>query len=77
MFLSAEYQQAYALIYTNGGKTVTRRSKPKFDTREDTVAKLFGKLYPKIMKTAWDYLNTDEMLMLKKTGEEIRKVKRY
>lgn len=74
---TAEYQQAYALIYTNRGKTVTRRSSPLFDTREDTIAKLFDTLYPKIMETAWNYLNTDEMLMLKKTGEEIRKVKRY
>lgn len=48
-----------------------------FDNREDAVAKLLNKLYPEIMKTAWDYLNTDEMLVLKRTAEEIRKDKRY
>jgi len=72
-----EYQKAFAFTYRDGGKTMVRRSKPLFDTREDTIARLFDTLYPKIMETAWNYLNTDEMLMLKKTGKEIRKVKRY
>ena len=74
---TAEYQAAFALTYTNRGRTVMRKRKALFDTREDTIAKLFDTLYPMIMETAWNYLNTDEMLMLKKTGEEIRKVKRY
>jgi len=74
---TAEYQKAFAFTYRKGGKTMVRRAKPKFDTREDIIARLFDTLYPNIMETAWNYLNTDEMLMLKKTGGEIRKAKRY
>ena len=53
------------------------RTRILFNTREDAVAKLLDELYLEIMKTAWDYLNTEEMLVLKRTGEEIRKAKRY
>ncbi|NCO83149.1 MAG: hypothetical protein COZ31_11750 [Nitrospirae bacterium CG_4_10_14_3_um_filter_44_29] len=44
-------------------------------------AKVFSDIlktaYPQIMKAAWNYLNTDEMLNLKLKSQEIRERKRY
>jgi hypothetical protein len=44
-----------------------------YDGRQDTIAKLAEGWYPEIMNKAWTYLDTTEMLELKKQVEEIRK----
>ena len=54
------------------------------DTNEyvyDQRAKIFSDIlkdsYPQVMRTAWNYLDTDEMLHLKEKSMEIRQRKRY
>lgn len=65
----------YEVAYRRGDGR--RTNQDIFDTREDAVALSLGKMYPKILQTTWDYLNTDEMTVLNKKAEEIRKLKRY
>jgi len=48
-----------------------------YDTGPDALALSLNKMYPRILKTSWDYLNSDEMFVLKKKSEEIKKLKRY
>ncbi len=48
-----------------------------YDTRQDAVALALNKMYPIILKTAWSYLDTNEMLVVNKRSEEVRKLKRY
>ncbi|MFH0806580.1 MAG: hypothetical protein V1885_02555 [Candidatus Brennerbacteria bacterium] len=51
------------------------------DLSDNGVARPIGTtmevLYAKVMQTAWDYLNPDEMRMVKKQAEEIKKKKVY
>lgn len=68
---TVNYEAAYRLNHGN------RTSELIFDTRQDAVALSLNTMYPKILKTAWNYLNTDEMIALNKKGEEVRKLKRY
>lgn len=48
-----------------------------YDGRIDAVADIMKEMYPDIMQTAWRYIDTDEILVLKEKAEEIRKLKRY
>jgi hypothetical protein len=48
-----------------------------YDGRKDALANIIKKMYPKIMNTAWNYLNTEELLILKEKAQEVRKLKRY
>jgi hypothetical protein len=51
------------------------------DLSDNGVARPIGTtmeaLYYKVMRAAWDYLNPDEMRMVKKQAEEIKKKKVY
>ena len=48
-----------------------------FDQRAKIFSDILKKCYPQVMSTAWNYLNTDEMLNLKMKSREIRERKRY
>ncbi|MBI4709829.1 MAG: hypothetical protein HY759_01780 [Nitrospirae bacterium] len=48
-----------------------------YDERVKIFSDILKGAYPQIMKTAWNYLDTDEMLNLKLKSQEIRERKRY
>ncbi|MFH0782917.1 MAG: hypothetical protein V2B20_13355 [Pseudomonadota bacterium] len=48
-----------------------------YDGRQDAVANMIKKLYPAIMNTAWKYLDTQEINILKEKAKEIRVKKVY
>jgi hypothetical protein len=48
-----------------------------YDGGKDAIANMIKQLYPSIMDTAWRYLNTQEILILKAKAKEIRTLKRY
>lgn len=48
-----------------------------YDQRAKIFSDILKKDYPRVMDTAWNYLNTDEMLNLKMKSREIRERKRY
>ena len=48
-----------------------------YDQRAKIFSDILKKDYPRVMDTAWNYLNTDEMLNLKMKAREIRERKRY
>lgn len=48
-----------------------------YDERAKIFSDILKGAYPQIMKAAWNYLNTDEMLNLKIKSQEIRERKRY
>lgn len=48
-----------------------------YDGRPDAVANMVKEMYPQIMQTTYNYLDTNEILILKEKAEEIRKLKRY
>ena len=48
-----------------------------YDQRAKIFSDVLKKDYPQVMQTAWNYLNTDEMLNLKMKSREIRERKRY
>jgi hypothetical protein len=48
-----------------------------YDGREDAMANLIKEIYPVIMKKCWDYINSEELLMLNEKAKEIRALKRY
>jgi hypothetical protein len=57
---------------------VQRRSgEVLFNTKADVFAGVLSKIYPKVMQSAWVYLNAEEMHTLDEKGKEIRQLKRY
>jgi hypothetical protein len=48
-----------------------------YDSRAKIFSDILKQAYPRIMKTAWTYFDTDEMLNLKIKSQEIREKKRY
>lgn len=48
-----------------------------FDGREDAMATLIKGIYPVVMQKCWDYINSEELLMLNAKANEIRSLKRY
>lgn len=48
-----------------------------FNTKPDAMADILAEIYPKVLNTAWVYLNTEEMLKLNEKAKEIRELKRY
>ena len=48
-----------------------------YDERVKIFSDVLKSSYPQIMKTAWNYLDMDEMLNLKQKSQEIRERKRY
>jgi hypothetical protein len=65
----------YQVVNQYGGFSTDYRNNNKllYDGRQDTIAKLAEGWYPAIMNKAWTYLDTMEMMELKKQVEEIRK----
>jgi hypothetical protein len=49
----------------------------QFNTKPDALASILNEVYPNIMKSAWVYLNTEELLKLNEKVKEIRQLKRY
>jgi hypothetical protein len=41
------------------------------------VARVLEGHYPKVMQAAWNYLNGEEVLTIKKMADEIRQRKRF
>ncbi|MDP2278517.1 MAG: hypothetical protein Q8K51_09870 [Nitrospirota bacterium] len=54
-----------------------RATRILYDGRAKIFSDILKAAYPQIMKAAWNYLNTDEMLNLKMKSQEIRERKRY
>jgi len=54
-----------------------RLGEEQFNTKPDALAGILNEVYPKIMKSAWVYLNTEELLKLNEKVTEIRQLKRY
>lgn len=50
---------------------------PRYDGRPDAVANILNRMYPKIMKSVWIYVNPEEVKLLKDVAGEIRQMKRY
>lgn len=48
-----------------------------YDGKQDAIANMIKKLYPTIMNTAWKYLDTQEINILKEKAKEIRVKKVY
>lgn len=48
-----------------------------YDERAKIFSDILKAAYPQVMKSSWNYLNTDEMLNLKVKSQEIREKKRY
>jgi hypothetical protein len=47
------------------------------DTRPHALQRALEKIYPKVMGTVWNYLDTQEISYLKREGEKVREKKRY
>lgn len=62
-----------------GGQVYSYRDTNRYiyDTRPKIFSDVLKEAYPKILKNAWTYLDTDEMLNLKLKSQEIRERKRY
>jgi hypothetical protein len=62
-----------------GGRVYAYRdtNKQLYDTRAKIFSDVLKEAYPKIMKSAWTYLDVNEMLNLKLKSQEIRERKRY
>jgi hypothetical protein len=54
-----------------------RLGEEQFNTKPDALAGILNEVYPNIMKSAWVYLNTEELLKLNEKVKEIRQLKRY
>jgi hypothetical protein len=54
-----------------------RLGEEQFNTKPDALASILNEVYPKIMNSAWVYLNTEELLKLNEKVKEIRQLKRY
>lgn len=54
-----------------------RYGEEQFNTKPDALASMLNEVYPKIMNSAWIYLNTEELLKLNEKVNEIRQLKRY
>jgi hypothetical protein len=54
-----------------------RLGEEQFNTKPDALASILNEVYPKIMNSAWIYLNTEELLKLNEKVKEIRELKRY
>lgn len=48
-----------------------------FNTKPDMLADILNEVYPKLMNSAWVYLDADEMKRLEIKVKEIRELKRY
>ena len=48
-----------------------------YDQRAKIFSDILKDSYPQVMRTAWNYLDTDEMLYLKTKSREVRERKRY
>lgn len=48
-----------------------------FNTKPDALADILNEVYPKVMSSAWVYLDTEEMKKLDVKAKEIRDLKRY
>lgn len=48
-----------------------------YDSRPKIFSDILKQSYPQVMKTAWNYFDTHEMLNLKMKSQEIRERKRY
>jgi hypothetical protein len=54
-----------------------RYGEEQFNTKPDALASILNEVYPNIMKSAWLYLNTEELVKLDEKVKEIRQLKRY
>jgi hypothetical protein len=54
-----------------------RYGEEQFNTKPDALAGILNEVYPNIMKSAWVYLDTEELLKLNEKVKEIRQLKRY
>jgi hypothetical protein len=54
-----------------------RYGEEQFNTKPDALASILNEVFPKIMESAWVYLNTEELLKLNEKVNEIRQLKRY
>ncbi|HEX7456263.1 MAG TPA: hypothetical protein VF303_02245, partial [Candidatus Nanoarchaeia archaeon] len=54
-----------------------RYGEEQFNTKPDALASILNEVYPNIMKSAWVYLDTEELLKLNEKVKEIRQLKRY
>jgi hypothetical protein len=49
----------------------------QFNTKPDALASILNEVYPNIMKSAWVYLDTEELLQLNEKVKEIRGLLRF
>ncbi|MCJ7546550.1 MAG: HpaA family protein [Deltaproteobacteria bacterium] len=62
---------------SNPWVTQWRYGEEQFNTKPDALASILNEVYPNIMKSAWVYLDTEELLKLNEKVKEIRQLKRY
>jgi hypothetical protein len=73
--LSEYYRTGYNTRYDPNVGYV--RGKAVFSTKTRAFADILNQTYQTVIRTAWTYLNTDEMLSLNEKVKEIRELKRY
>ncbi len=62
---------------SGSGPATSRPGEVLFNTKADVFAGVLSKIYPKVMQSAWVFLNAEEMQTLDEKGKEIRQLKRY
>ncbi|MEM5817964.1 MAG: hypothetical protein AAGU16_08890, partial [Desulfitobacterium hafniense] len=65
-------------VYKRSGDIIPngyRAGQVIFDGRKDALANMLKQMYPTIMNTAWTYLNTQEIAVLRDKAKEIRQRK--
>ena len=75
-----QYQNTYGFFGEVNGTFVSGYNcgdKLLYNGKKEVLADALKKMYPLIMEKFWIYMDTEEILKLKETTEEIRKLKRY
>lgn len=75
MWIRKLYVDSFKVTYDYGYNTT--RNFVIFDNKDAAVKSTINDVYTKILQQSWNYFNTDEMVMLNKKADEIRKAKRY
>lgn len=74
------YVNRYGFFGQVSGQTLTgytKGAKMVYDGKVEALADALNKMYPVIMQKCWTYMDTDEILKLKRQTRQIRKLKRY
>lgn len=75
-----QYKNSYGLFGEVTGQYIssyTVGNEILYDGKIEALADYLNEIYPVIMEKCWTYFDTEEMMHLKETSKEIRKLKRY